>query len=83
MANLTTIDGTHIALDDDAIAGFRSSLRGEVIMHDHAAYESARRVWNGNIESRTSWGRCRTARDRRCWTNRMRRTDFTAIGDSP
>ncbi len=43
---------------------------------------SPRRGSSGN-RSRTSWGRCRTARDRRCWTNRMRRTDFTAIGDSP
>src|SRR5262245_52526331 len=50
MKTLTTADGASITLDDDKIAQFRSALRGDLIMNDHAAYESARRVWNGNID---------------------------------
>ena len=49
---MTTADGAHITLDDETITGFRSSLRGELIMRHHAAYESARHVWNGNIDRR-------------------------------
>jgi FAD/FMN-containing dehydrogenase len=47
-----TADGGSTALDDEKISGLRSSLRGEVIMNDHAAYETTRRVWNGNIDRR-------------------------------
>src|SRR5689334_21094638 len=52
MATLTTADGENITLDDETITGFRSTLRGDLIGNDHAAYESARRVWNGNIDRR-------------------------------
>ena len=52
MTTLKTADGAHITLDDETITGFRSSMRGELIMRDHAAYESARHVWNGNIDRR-------------------------------
>ena len=52
MKTLTTADGSSITLDDKKITEFRSALRGELIMNDHAAYESARRVWNGNIDRR-------------------------------
>jgi FAD/FMN-containing dehydrogenase len=52
MPTLTTADGTNTTLDDQKIAGFRSTLRGDLITSDHAAYESARRVWNGNIDRR-------------------------------
>src|SRR3954470_10242086 len=39
-------------LSDDYITALRASLRGELIAPDHAAYEAARRVWNGNIDRR-------------------------------
>jgi FAD/FMN-containing dehydrogenase len=52
MKTLTTADGASITLDDDKITEFRSTLRGDLIMSDHAVYESARRVWNGNIDRR-------------------------------
>ncbi len=34
------------------IDALRASLRGEVIDHDHPAYDDARRVWNGLIDRR-------------------------------
>src|SRR6266478_922998 len=49
---LTTTDGASTSLDDEKITAFRSTLRGDLIMNDHPAYESARRVWNGNIDRR-------------------------------
>src|SRR5262245_16947842 len=52
MKTLTTADGASITLDDEKITEFRSTLRGDLIMNDHASYESARRVWNGNIDRR-------------------------------
>src|SRR5262245_36819293 len=52
MKTLTTADGASITLDDEKITEFRSTLRGDLIMNDHSAYESARRVWNGNIDRR-------------------------------
>jgi hypothetical protein len=52
MKTLMTADGASITLDEGKITEFRSTLRGELIMNDHAAYESARRVWNGNIDRR-------------------------------
>jgi FAD/FMN-containing dehydrogenase len=52
MTILTTTGGADTALDDTTIAGFRSALRGELISPDHAGYENARHVWNGNIDRR-------------------------------
>jgi FAD/FMN-containing dehydrogenase len=52
MKTLTTADGASITLDDGKITEFRSALRGDLIMNDHPDYESARRVWNGNIDRR-------------------------------
>jgi FAD/FMN-containing dehydrogenase len=52
MKTLTTADGANITLDDGKITEFRSTLRGDLIMNDHAAYERAREVWNGNIDRR-------------------------------
>jgi FAD/FMN-containing dehydrogenase len=50
--NLTAADGAHLTLDDETITTFRHTLRGELIMKHHAAYENARHVWNGNIDRR-------------------------------
>src|SRR5262245_11399992 len=47
-----TVDGPRVDLSDADIKSLRDLLRGELIGHDHAAYEQARRVWNGNIDRR-------------------------------
>src|SRR5215813_10837460 len=47
-----TVDGPRVDLSDTDIKSLRDLLRGELIGHDHAAYETARRVWNGNIDRR-------------------------------
>jgi FAD/FMN-containing dehydrogenase len=52
MTTLTTLDGTTAMLDDPLITTFRGALRGELITADHAQYDLARRVWNGNIDRR-------------------------------
>ena len=48
----TTLFGTTTSLRDAEIDGFRASIRGELILCDSASYETARRVWNGNIDRR-------------------------------
>jgi FAD/FMN-containing dehydrogenase len=47
-----TADGTGITLGTADVDGLRSALRGELIGSDHAGYETARRVWNGNVDRR-------------------------------
>src|SRR5215831_2196230 len=52
MNTLTTADGANITLNEQKISELRSALRGELLMQDHTAYDSARRVWNGNVDRR-------------------------------
>jgi len=54
MATITAVtgDGGACALSDADIDGLRAGVRGEVIRTDHGAYETARRVWNGNVDRR-------------------------------
>src|SRR4029450_12364539 len=54
MANIAavTADGTGINLGTADVDGLRSALRGELIASDPAGYETARRVWNGNVDRR-------------------------------
>jgi FAD/FMN-containing dehydrogenase len=54
MTNLAavTADGRATTLSTDTIASFRTGLRGELIATDHAGYDAARRVWNGNVDRR-------------------------------
>ena len=47
-----TADGTGINLGTADVDGLRSALRGELIGPDQAGYETARRVWNGNVDRR-------------------------------
>ncbi len=47
-----TLDGGRITLDDGTVDGLRKGLRGELIRSREAGYETARRVWNGNIDRR-------------------------------
>ena len=48
----TTADGQKTTLADNHIKDLRDVFRGELILGDHAGYEQARRVWNGNIDRR-------------------------------
>ena len=48
----TTLFGADTRLSDAHIDDFRGSIRGELILQDSAGYETARRVWNGNIDRR-------------------------------
>ena len=48
----TTIGNGASFLSDEHVNVLRATLRGELIDSDHAAYEHARRVWNGNIDRR-------------------------------
>ena len=45
-----TLNGANTDVSDAAIAAFRDSLRGELILRDGASYEATRKVWNGNID---------------------------------
>src|SRR6188474_1562911 len=50
---MTTTIGTGTSfLSDEHVNALRAALRGELIASDHAAYDHARRVWNGNIDRR-------------------------------
>src|SRR5262249_2294572 len=52
MVAAVTTDGAGITLSDPDVDGLRSALRGELIGPDHVGYETARRVWNGNVDRR-------------------------------
>src|SRR5690348_18499117 len=53
-----------VALDDTAVARLARDLRGELIRPGDAAYEGARRVWNGMIDRRPALiVRCATPDD--------------------
>ncbi len=45
-----TAGGTHAVLDDRAVEGFGSGLRGELLRPGDSGYEGVRRVWNGMID---------------------------------
>ncbi|HSZ87774.1 MAG TPA: FAD-dependent oxidoreductase, partial [Acetobacteraceae bacterium] len=47
-----TLNGADSNLSDAAIDAFRSSIRGELILGGSTNYETARQVWNGNIDRR-------------------------------
>jgi FAD/FMN-containing dehydrogenase len=40
------------AFDHSALAAFRASFRGELVLPSDEPYESARRVWNGSVDRR-------------------------------
>jgi FAD/FMN-containing dehydrogenase len=42
---------SQLAIDDATIEGLRSAVGGEVITPEDAAYEEARKVWNGMIDA--------------------------------
>jgi FAD/FMN-containing dehydrogenase len=47
-----TMQGAPTGIDEPTIQAFRERLRGEVIRPTDAAYDAARRVWNGLIDRR-------------------------------
>jgi FAD/FMN-containing dehydrogenase len=47
-----TLNGAATTVSDADAEGLRSSIRGELILGDDTGYETARRVWNGNIDRR-------------------------------
>jgi FAD/FMN-containing dehydrogenase len=48
----TALNGGTIQLNDADTDTLRGAIRGELILRDAAGYETARRVWNGNIDRR-------------------------------
>ena len=52
MVDIKTLDGTSVTMGGAAIAALRSNLRGGVVLADDPGYDTARRVWNGNIDRR-------------------------------
>lgn len=58
-----TVSGTHLA-------ELRQSFRGELIDREHANYDVARRVWNGNVDRRPALvARCTGVADVQCAVN--------------
>jgi FAD/FMN-containing dehydrogenase len=49
---VTTAEGTHAILEARHLRALQDAIRGELIANDHTGYESACRVWNGNIVRR-------------------------------
>src|ERR1700722_1831137 len=47
-----TLNGSTTGLRDADVDGFRSSLRGELMLSGSVGYDAARQVWNGNIDRR-------------------------------
>ena len=47
-----TAEGSDGVLQEAAVEELRSNLAGELLTAEHEAYESARNVWNGNIDRR-------------------------------
>jgi len=56
--------GQPLTLSDSAVAAFRKSLRGPVLLHGDAGYDDARRVWNVGIDRKPALiVRCKVADD--------------------
>src|SRR5262245_1959130 len=49
---ITTTSGTSMVLDEAAVQGFKTSLRGPLLRPGDAGYDDARQVWNGMIDRR-------------------------------
>ena len=52
MVEIVSLDGSRIDIAAAEIGALRGSVRGGVVLAADAHYESARRVWNGNIDRR-------------------------------
>ncbi len=61
---VTTMSGERGFLDEAAIAGFRASLQGEVLLAEDEGFDEARAIWNGMIDKRPALiARCRQPSD--------------------
>ena len=49
---VTTTSGTSMVLDEAAVQGFKTSLRGPLLRPGDAGYDDVRQVWNGMIDRR-------------------------------
>ncbi len=49
---VTTTSGETGFLDEAAVAGFRASLQGEILLAEDEGYDRARAIWNGMIDRR-------------------------------
>jgi hypothetical protein len=64
MVDIVTLDGARASLGAAEIAALRNNLGGVVVLAGDAGYESARRVWNGNVDRRPALiARCANAAD--------------------
>jgi FAD/FMN-containing dehydrogenase len=52
MVDMVELDGKTASVSSGQIAAFRDQVRGGIILIGDAEYETARRVWNGNIDRR-------------------------------
>ena len=64
MVEIVALDGTRANIGAAGIATLQHALRGGVVLPGDAAYENARRVWNGNVDRRPALiARCSTSAD--------------------
>ena len=64
MVSIIGLGGASIDVGAADLAALRSDLRGAVVMAGDAAYDAARRVWNGNVDRRpAAILRCATVAD--------------------
>jgi FAD/FMN-containing dehydrogenase len=60
----TTLDGTTARLAGSDIAALAAGIRGELVTPRHAAYDEARKIWNGMVDRRPALiARCTNAQD--------------------
>jgi len=52
MVDIMTLNGSQTALGAPHISALRSGIRGAVLLSGEENYETARRVWNGNVDRR-------------------------------
>jgi FAD/FMN-containing dehydrogenase len=52
MVDIMTLNGSPSTLDTPEIVALRSGVRGAVLLSGDDGYETARRVWNGNVDRR-------------------------------
>ena len=64
VVDIMTLNGGRSRLDAPEIAALRSGLRGALLLSGDEGYETARRVWNGNVDRRPAViVRCMSASD--------------------
>lgn len=64
MVHIITLDRARASLGPADITALRNKMRGGVLLAGDAGYETARRVWNGNVDRRPALiARCASAAD--------------------